>query len=119
MLNINSEYNFINSNFNINKEPKINFKQDSKNNIGIQIADILAGFTMRYINNSLKNKKNKKIHEEIFNKINYIKNSINYCVSISQYINLNINYTRNIELSNSAIKIESEYINFLKSQLHQ
>ncbi|WP_460169571.1 DUF3800 domain-containing protein [Campylobacter concisus] len=108
-------YKFTNSNFNIEKPVNITFDTDSKNNVGIQIADILSGFTMRYIQKRFKNEDMDSIYHEIFKNIEYNKNlsTINYMIGISNFVKLNKGYTRSIEISDKAKEMEDEYIGYL------
>lgn len=110
-----TRYKFTNSNFNIEKPINITFDTDSKNNVGIQIADILSGFTMRYMQKRFKNEDMDSIYHEIFENIEYNKNlsTINYMIGISGFVKLNKGYTRGIEISDEAKKIENEYIQYL------
>lgn len=110
----NLEFEFVSANFNIEKMPNINFKQDSENSIGIQLADIFAGFTMRYISKFLKNEPMENIYHDIYNKIECGRiNSINYMLPISYYIRLDKNYHRSLITTNLAKLMEQEYVDFL------
>ena len=111
-------YKFINSNFNIEKPVDITFDADSKNNVGIQIADILSGFTMRYIQKKFKNEDIDSIYHEIFENIEYKNNfsTINYMIGISGFVKLNKGYIRSIEISSKAKSMEDEYIRYLVLQ---
>ena len=111
-------YKFTNSNFNIEKPVDITFDADSKDNVGIQIADILSGFTMRYMQKRFKNEDMDSIYHEIFENIEYNKNlsTINYMIGISGFVKLNKRYTRSIEISDEAKNMENEYIQYLVFQ---
>ena len=111
-------YKFTNSNFNIEKPVDITFDADSKDNVGIQIADILSGFTMRYMQKRFKNEDMDSIYNEIFENIEYNKNlsTINYMIGISGFVKLNKRYTRSIEISDEAKNMENEYIQYLVFQ---
>lgn len=111
-------YKFTNSNFNIEKPVDITFDADSKDNVGIQIADILSGFTMRYMQKRFKNEDMDSIYHEIFENIEYNKNlsTINYMIGISDFVKLNKRYTRSIEISDEAKNMENEYIQYLVFQ---
>ncbi len=108
-------YKFTNSNFSIEKPVNITFDTDSKNNVGIQIADILSGFTMRYMQKRFKNENMDSIYHEIFENMEYNKNlsTINYMIGISNFVKLNKGYTRSIEISDKAKEMEDEYIGYL------
>lgn len=83
--------------------------------MGIQIADILSGFTMRYMQKRFKNEDMDSIYHEIFENIEYNKNlsTINYMIGISGFVKLNKGYTRSIEISDEAKEMEDEYIGYL------
>lgn len=114
-------YKFTNSNFNIKKPINITFDTDSKNNVGIQIADILSGFTMRYMQKRFKNEDMDDIYHEIFENIECNKNlsTINYMIGISGFVKLNKKYTRSIEISDKAKNVENEYIKYLVFQHYE
>ena len=111
-------YKFTNSKFNIEKPVDITLDADSKDNVGIQIADILSGFTMRYMQKRFKNEDMDSIYHEIFENIEYNKNlsTINYMIGISGFVKLNKRYTRSIEISDEAKNMENEYIQYLVFQ---
>ena len=105
-------FNFTNSEFKIHEKPNMKFNNNSKNSLGIQIADILSGFTMRYINKMLKNEYMEDIYHKIFNLLESEKNypTINYMISISSFIKLNKKYNRGIEISEEGKSLENWYI---------
>lgn len=111
-----SEFNFTNADFNVSEKPNITFEIDSKENIGIQIADILAGFTMRYLEKELRNEPLDDIYHEIFKKIEFGKDrhsAINYVIGISNLVKLKKAYSRGIQISDTAQCMEKEYIRYL------
>lgn len=119
MLEIGSTvHKFTNSDFNIKKPVDITFEVDSKNSVGVQIADIISGFTMRYIQKRFKNEDMDSIYHKIFESIEYNKNlsTINYMIGISGFVKLNKGYTRSIEISDEAKNMENEYIQYLVIQ---
>lgn len=111
-------HKFTNSDFNIKKPVDITFDADSTNNVGIQVADILSGFTMRYIQKRLKSEDMDSIYHEIFENIEYSNNypTINYMIGISGFVKLNKGYTRGIKISDRAKSMENEYIQYLVFQ---
>lgn len=110
-----TEYKFTNSDFNIEKPVDITFDADSTNNVGIQVADILSGFTMRYIQKRLKSEDMDSIYHEIFENIEYNNDypTINYMIGISGFVKLNKRDTRGIEIGDRAKSMENEYIQYL------
>lgn len=117
-LNI-PNFNFTQANFHLKEKPSINFEVNSKESIGIQIADILAGFTMRYIDKKLHNQQLDNIHHEIFEKIEYgckKYSPINYVMPISGFVKLNKPYERGIKISDEAKCAELYHHQYLLSK---
>ena len=90
----------VTADFNFHKNIELSFK-DSKDNIGIQISDILGGFISRYFKEILYEKKEiDDIYHKIFHALINLSNAnrgigINMVLAESQIENLGINFQRN------------------------
>lgn len=93
-------------NFNLLSKPNITIDTLSHNDIGIQIADILAGFMMRYVKRYLESSKLSPVHDEVFNRL---MKYTNFVLSISDLKKLGIPYSRSIEASKESIAFENLY----------
>lgn len=105
-----------NADFKLKSLPKVTVDGLSESNIGLQIADILAGFMMRYIKRIVDNVPMDEIYSEIFTKIiNYQndcrKNSptVNFLISITDMKKMGMLPMRNFKLDKMAQDFEQEY----------
>jgi len=62
-----------NSDYNFTTKGDLAF-ENSRNNIGIQVADMIAGFSMRYIKDIVEGKTISKTKKEIFCKLQNLAN---------------------------------------------
>lgn len=93
-------------NFNLLSKPDITIDTLSHNDIGIQIADILAGFMMRYVKKYLESSKLSPIHDEIFYRL---MKYTNFVLSLSDLKKLGLSYSRAIEASKESVAFEEFY----------
>lgn len=105
-----------NTDFKLKSLPKVTVDGLSENNIGLQIADVLAGFMMRYVKRIVDNVPMDEIYSEIFTRIiNYqndcMKNSptVNFLTSITDMKKMGMFPMRNFKLDKMAQDFEKEY----------
>ncbi|HHE3720244.1 TPA: DUF3800 domain-containing protein [Pasteurella multocida] len=86
------------ANFNIDQEPYISFENLSSDNLCIQVADIISGFMMRYVQKVVNDEKIEEIYHIIFHLINTLSHispqngtGINFVMDRKKLSKLNIN----------------------------
>lgn len=101
----------VGADYNLESKPNITFDSKSHNVIGIQIADVIAGFQMRYVKYSLEeSEKLNEYHHKLFEEL---KKHTKFMLAISDFKKLGFSYIRSNQNYDKDKGLESVYYNQL------